>query len=92
MRTEDVSFAAVFIRQGLEPAPKRRADPTWKQFVTDDLDGLVAPDFFTVGVSDTIIARWLGHADTSMVHLHYGHLLAYHGDINRVQIGPAGPI
>ena len=42
------------------------------------------------GVSDTLIARWLGHADTSMVHLHYGHLLAYHGDINRVQIGPVG--
>lgn len=50
-----------------------------------------ASNLLMAGVSDTLIARWLGHADTSMVHLHYGHLLAYHGDINRVQIGPVGP-
>ena len=43
------------------------------------------------GVSDVLVARWLGHADTSMVHEHYGHLLSYHSDINRVQIGPPKP-
>jgi integrase len=47
-----------------------------------------ASNLLMAGVSDVLVARWLGHADTSMVHQHYGHLLAYHGDINRVQIGP----
>ena len=46
-----------------------------------------ASNLLMAGVSDTLISRWLGHADTSMVHQHYGHLLAYHGDINRVRIG-----
>jgi hypothetical protein len=44
-----------------------------------------------VWVSDVMVARWLGHADTSMAHSHYSHLLQYHGDINRVQIGPVWP-
>jgi integrase len=45
------------------------------------------------GATDTMVARWLGHADTSMVHQTYGHLLAYHGDINRMRftdIPPSG--
>jgi integrase len=45
-----------------------------------------ASNLLMVGVSDVLISRWLGHADTSMVHSHYGHLLSYHRDINRVQI------
>jgi len=35
------------------------------------------------GAADWMVARWLGHADTSMVNQTYGHLVAYHGDINR---------
>lgn len=35
-------------------------------------------------VSDTKVARWLGHSDTRMVHRHYGHLLAFDDDINRL--------
>ena len=38
------------------------------------------------GVSDVKVARWLGHADTRMIHKHYGHLLSYDGDINAVQV------
>ena len=36
------------------------------------------------GVSDVKVARWMGHADTRMVHRHYGHLLSYDADINAV--------
>lgn len=43
-----------------------------------------ASNLLMAGVSDVLVARWLGHADTSMVHERYGHLLAYHGDINKV--------
>lgn len=50
-----------------------------------------ASNLLMAGVSDVLVSRWLGHADTSMVHEHYGHLLSYHGDINRVQIGPPRP-
>lgn len=34
------------------------------------------------GVSDVKVSRWLGHADTRMLHRHYGHLLSYDPDIN----------
>ena len=37
------------------------------------------------GVSDVKVARWLGHSDTRMVHRHYGHLLAFDDDINRLK-------
>jgi integrase len=47
-----------------------------------------ASNLLMAGVSDVLVARWLGHSDTSMVHERYGHLLAYHGDINRVQLDP----
>ena len=42
-----------------------------------------ASNLLNCGVSDVKVSRWLGHANTSMVHLHYGHLLAYDDDINR---------
>lgn len=44
-----------------------------------------ASNLLMAGVSDVLVARWLGHADTAMVHERYGHLLAYHGDIDRVR-------
>jgi integrase len=50
-----------------------------------------ASNLLMAGVSDVLVSRWLGHADTSMALGHYGHLLAYHGDIHRVQIGPPRP-
>lgn len=43
-----------------------------------------ASNFLIAGVSDVKVSRWLGHADTRMVHRHYGHLLSYDGDINAV--------
>jgi len=48
-----------------------------------------ASNLLMAGVSDVLVARWMGHADTSMVHQHYGHLLAYHADINKVRFGPS---
>jgi integrase len=43
-----------------------------------------ASNYLIAGVSDVKVSRWLGHADTRMVHRHYGHLLSYDGDINAV--------
>ncbi len=45
-----------------------------------------ASNFLIAGVSDVKVSRWLGHADTRMVHRHYGHLLSYDQDINAVKI------
>lgn len=43
-----------------------------------------ASNLLIAGESDVKVARYLGHADTKMVHRHYGHLLAYDSGINRV--------
>lgn len=52
-----------------------------------------ASNFLIAGISDVKVARWLGHADTRMVHRHYGHLLSYDGDINAVIVpAPKGPV
>lgn len=37
------------------------------------------------GALDGMVFRWLGHADASQLHERYGHLLAYHGDINKMR-------
>ena len=50
-----------------------------------------ASNLLMAGVSDVLIAKWLGHADTSLVHERYGHLMSYHNDINRVQLGSGEP-
>ncbi len=42
-----------------------------------------ASNLLNAGVSDVKVAKWLGHADTKMVHLHYGHLLGYDDCINQ---------
>jgi integrase len=67
------------------------AKVTAKAITPQGMRHAFASNLLMAGVSDTLIARWLGHADTSMVQLHYGHLLADYGDINRVEIGPVGP-
>ena len=43
-----------------------------------------ASNLLGAGVSDVKVARWLGHADTTMVHQRYGHLMAWDGDIERL--------
>jgi integrase len=43
-----------------------------------------ASNLLIAGVSDVKVAHWLGHADTRMVHQHYGHMLSYDVDINAV--------
>lgn len=45
-----------------------------------------ASNLLIAGVSDVLVARWLGHADTSMLHQRYGHLLAYHSDIDTLRL------
>ncbi len=50
-----------------------------------------ASNLLMAGVSDVLVARWLGHSDTGLVHERYGHLLSYHNDINRVQLGSREP-
>ena len=49
------TIAAILDRHGLKPAPERITDWTWKRFVADHMDKLVATDFFTVDV-----VGWLG--------------------------------
>lgn len=45
-----------------------------------------ASNFLIANVTDVKVGRWLGHADTRMVHRHYGHLLSYDNDINALKI------
>ncbi len=44
------TVAAILDRNGLLPAPDRTTDWSWKRFVTEKADALVATDFFTVDV------------------------------------------
>jgi integrase len=50
-----------------------------------------ASNLLNAGISDVKVSRWLGHADTRMIHKHYGHLLSYDGDINAVQFTSRPP-
>ena len=50
-----------------------------------------ASNLLMAGASDVLVSRWLGHADTTMLHQTYGHLLAYHCDINKVRFGVTPP-
>jgi transposase InsO family protein len=45
------TIAAILNRHGLKPAPQRATDSTWKTFITEKMDKLVATDFFTVDVA-----------------------------------------
>ena len=49
------TIGAILNRHGLLPAHERTTDSTWKTFITDKADALVATDFFTVDV-----VGWLG--------------------------------
>ena len=44
------TIAAILDRHGFKPEPERRTDSTWKTFIGEHLDQLVATDFFTVDV------------------------------------------
>lgn len=44
------TIAAVLKRKGITPAPTRSTDPTWKPFISEHMDVLVATDFFTAEV------------------------------------------
>lgn len=68
------TIAAILKRHGLTPAPDRITDSTWKSFIDEHTDCLVASDFFTVDVWS-----WLGKT-TAYV------LFAIHVASRRVEI------
>ena len=49
------AIAAILDRHGFKPAPERGTDSTWKSFLAEHRDTVVATDFFTVDVWS-----WLG--------------------------------
>ncbi|MBA3686438.1 MAG: helix-turn-helix domain-containing protein [Planctomycetes bacterium] len=55
IRVSPRTIGAILDRHGVKPSPERGTDSTWKRFVTDHMDVLVATDFFTVDV-----LGWLG--------------------------------
>ena len=44
------TVAGILERHGIEPAPDRKRKTTWKEFLTQHWDAIVAADFFTVEV------------------------------------------
>src|SRR3954451_18402294 len=42
------TIAAILARNGIEPAPERERKTTWKEFLTQHWDLIVAADFFTI--------------------------------------------
>ena len=44
------TIAAILERHGIEPAPERNRRTTWKEFLTQHWELIVAADFFTVEV------------------------------------------
>ena len=68
------TLAAILDRHGLKPAPERGTDSTWKSFLAECLDTVVATDFFTVDVWS-----WLGKRS-------YDVLVAIHHSSRRVHI------
>jgi hypothetical protein len=44
------TIAEILRRHGVEPAPERKKKTTWKEFLAQHWDVLVAADFFTVEV------------------------------------------
>ena len=68
------TIGAIFDRNGLKPAPERGTDSTWKSFLAEHLDTVVATDFFIVDVWS-----WLGKRS-------YDVLFAIHHGTRRVHI------
>jgi transposase InsO family protein len=68
------TIAAILDRNGLKPAPQRGTDSTWRSFLAEHLDTVVATDFFTVDVWS-----WLGKRS-------YDVLFAIHHGTRRVHI------
>ncbi|MEK7414276.1 MAG: integrase core domain-containing protein [Planctomycetota bacterium] len=48
IRLASRTVGAILDRHGFKPAPERSTDTTWKSFITEKADALVATDFFTV--------------------------------------------
>ena len=42
------TIAEILARHGIEPAPERERKTTWKEFLTQHWDLIVAADFFTI--------------------------------------------
>ena len=62
------TIAAILNRHGLKPAPEHGTDSTWKSFLAEHLDTVVATDFFTVDVWS-----WLGKRSFAVLFaIHHG--------------------
>lgn len=72
------TVAAILKRGGIKPAPERTTDWSWKRFVTEKADALVATDFFTV---DTWTLTLKG-----LVKETYDVLFAIHLSTRKVEI------
>ena len=48
------TIANVLKKHGLEPAPERSRKTTWKEFLCQHRDVIVATDFFTIGGLDSL--------------------------------------
>lgn len=68
------TIAAILDRYGMRPAPQRTTDWSWKRFMVEKADALVATDFFTVDVMG-----WLGKTT-------YDVLFAIHVKTRKVKI------
>ena len=42
------TIAEILVRNGIEPAPERERKTTWKEFLEQHWDLIVAADFFTI--------------------------------------------
>lgn len=62
---------------------KRMVAAGGKRIRPNDMRHSFASNMLNSGESSDKVAKWLGHADTRMVHKFYGHLLSYDEGIDR---------
>ena len=74
-RVSDTTIANVLRKHGLPPANERKKETTWREFVRNHMDVLVATDFFTTevwsrfGLVITYYVLFLIHLGTRRVHI-----------------------
>ena len=77
------TIAEVLARHGIEPAPERERKTTWKEFLTQHWDLIVAADFFT-------IEAWTRHGLQRFVILFFMELSTRKVEIAGIASSPDG--
>jgi putative transposase len=77
------TIAAILERHGIEPAPERKRKTTWKEFLTQHWDLIVAADFFT-------IEAWTRHGLQRFVILFFMELSTRKVEIAGIASSPNG--